>query len=208
MAVFRLFDCDDEKEGYMYNEEYVRARDKILYSNRFRFDYCEGNYYDDIGNKEAYLNYGLPKNASGEEVLDAICANLNIPTYQDFKEDLYFFIKGGEIIDSRKKIKEVFNGNDDFKSIISQLHTKNGCFKDEVFNLFSELVEERNYYVLFTFPGDECESLSITEINYLASKNPEYKKPLEIYESYLDMIEKEDLQEVKDLIMSLAQDEE
>ena len=77
-----------------------------------------------------------------------------------------------------------------------------------MFNLFSELVEERNYYVLFTFPGDECESLSITEINYLASKNPEYKKPLEIYESYLDMIEKEDLQEVKDLIMSLAQDEE
>lgn len=163
--------------------------------------------------------YGIANDATDEEIRDCVYRNLVIPSYEDFKHALFGHIRDVGIKDDKEDIIDVLdpdsyvwedtryffgvegifsnlNGSDNWP-MVENLYT-------DVEEWFSSVVSEANK--LYAFDDDEMNDIYSIGDNMPSELDD--RNPLIIFDKYIDRMEKEDLQELKDLIMSLAQEDE
>lgn len=180
--------------------------------------------------EKAMQYYGIANDATDEEIRDCVYRNLVIPSYEEFKHALFEHIKEVGIKDTKEDVIDVFdpdsyiyqdayyNDNDgivcgnpsdrwqvDIVDFLFHLNCSDGW--QGVENLYTDLegwffsvVAKSN--MLYAFDDDE-----MNDIHSVSDNMPtelEDRTPLIIFERYIERMGKEDLQELKDLIMSLA----
>ncbi len=150
--------------------------------------------------------------ATDEEIRDCVYKNLIIPSYEEFKKRLFDEIKEIGIEDDKEYIEEVFNPKSD---LYEYSHFPNDLFfhinqsdfslriysiGDHLFDFVFGLIAE--YNMLWAY-GYEAHDISDNMPLELDDKRPET-----VSLKYWDRLYKDDIRELKDLIMSLAQDDE
>ena len=169
--------------------------------------------------EKAMKYYGIANDATDEEIRDCVYRNLVIPSYEDFKHALFEHIKEVGIKDTKEDVIDVFDPDSYVWEDTCCFFGVEGIFNNlndsgnwqVVENLYTD-VEDWFFYVvaksnmLYAFDDDE-----MNDIHSVSDNMPielEDRDPLIIFERYIERMEKEDFQELKDLIISLAPEEE
>ena len=178
----------------------------------------------------SFYGINLNVNTTVEEIEDCVFKNLRVPTYAQFKNDIFDYLKTEGIHDTKEHIEDAFNPESglfdylydyDYQPLRNSLSEINkrgfGCYEKSLMNdledFFYTIVDDMNHfdYLNYLF----IEEFRLPESPFLpdiiGSFMPdEYddKNPNSLNYDYFDRLEKEDFQELKDLIISLAPEEE
>ena len=145
--------------------------------------------------------YDISHDATDEEIRMQVYKYLHLPTYEEFKSALYKHIKEVGIKDTKEDVIDVFDPD---SYVWEDTCYFFGVVYTDVEDWFFSVVS--NFNMLYAFDDDEMNDIHSVSDNMPTELDD--RNPLIIFDSYIDRMEKEDLQELKDLIMSLAQDEE
>ena len=174
--------------------------------------------------------YGININANTtvEEIEECVFKNLRVPTYAQFKNAIFDYLKTEGVHDTKEHIEDAFNpesrlfdylydyDNQPLRNSLREINKRGfGYYEKSLMNdleeLFYEIVDDMNHldYLNYLFVDEfglpESPFFSFA-IGSFMPKELDDRNPLTIFERYIDRMEREDLQELKDLIMSLAQD--
>ena len=163
--------------------------------------------------------YDISHDATDEEIRMQVYKYLHLPTYEEFKSALYKHIKEVGIKDTKEDVIDVFDPDSYVWEDTCYFFGVEGIFNNlndsgnwnGVENLYTDVEDwffsvVSNFNMLYAFDDD-----AMNDIHSFSDNMPrelEDRNPLIIFERYIERMGKEDLQELKDLVMSLAQDEE
>lgn len=168
--------------------------------------------------EKAMQYYGIANDATDEEIRDCVYRNLVIPSYEDFKHALFEHIGDVGIKDDKEDVIDVLDPDsyvwEDtcyFFGVEGIFLNLNGYGNWKIDNLYTDVEEWFSSVVaksnmLYAFDDDEMNDFHSIGENMPSELDD--RNPLIIFYKYIDRMEKEDLQELKDLIMSLAQEDE
>ena len=163
--------------------------------------------------------YDIRPDATDEEIRMQVYKYLHLPTYEEFKSALYEHIKEVGIKDTKEDVIDIFDPDSYVWEDTCYFYGVEGIFNNlndsgnwnGVENLYTDVEDwffsvVSNFNMLYAFDDDE-----MNDIHSVSDNMPtelEDRNPLTIFEKYIERMEKEDLAELKDLIMSLAQEDE
>lgn len=169
--------------------------------------------------ERAMRHYNISPDATEEEIRMQVYEHLTLPTYDEFKRALYEHIKEVGIKETKEDVIDIFNPDSDVWVDTCHFYDIEGIFWNlndsgnwnGVENLYTD-VEDWFFSVVFDinmiYAFDDDEMNDIHTFSDFMPIEYEDRNPLVLLNKYLTKMEKEDFDELKNLIMSLAQDAE
>lgn len=145
-----------------------------------------------------------------EEIRNIIYAHLVVPSYNQWKNTLFKKIKNRGIKNTEEHIKDIFDSKGFYiYDALDDINCSGDCYGiylSFVWDLLYDMVERMNADCIFAFSYDDglCDAHAISD-NMTAEFD--YKRPEKLQDQYIERLGKEDMQEFKTFLLSLAKDD-